>query len=144
SACCRVTIRSGVTASVSRRQTKVQVPAERMRNSTGFAPSRSYRPSTIQRATGTSPSTNSPPLKARTGTPAMRKAGRSADRLRAGMTVGTGSSVMDTQIHALIEVSDLVGIAVEHERGPLRLKETVDADAPFGGLAPARMIDPGI
>src|ERR1700691_5727542 len=46
------------------------------------------------------------------------------------------------QIHAVVEAGDLVSIAVEHQ-GRLPLLEERCADAAFGLLAPAGMVDIG-
>src|SRR5581483_7817764 len=50
------------------------------------------------------------------------------------------SSVKFFQIHAFVQACDLIAVAVEHQSfAPEKL-----ADAPLGGLAPARVIDLGI
>src|SRR6476620_6986912 len=45
------------------------------------------------------------------------------------------------QVHAGIEAGDLISVAVEHEGRAALHEDAAFADAPFGGLAPARMID---
>ena len=59
SAGCPVRRRKGVMASVTSRQTSVQVPDERVRNSTGLAVRPLFSPSQIQRAKGVIPNRNS-------------------------------------------------------------------------------------
>ncbi len=58
STCQPVIRRSGVTASVTHSITSVQVPVERVTNSTGLAPSPSPTPSTRSRASGSRHSAN--------------------------------------------------------------------------------------
>src|SRR2546426_4989659 len=52
----------------------------------------------------------------------------------------TDALVVLPEIHAGVEVRDLVGVAVERERGTAPEL----ADPPLGGLAPARVVDRGV
>src|SRR5712675_3717450 len=48
-----------------------------------------------------------------------------------------------TQVEALVQARDLLGVAVEHQ-GRLARSEEAAANMPFGGLAPARVVHLGI
>src|SRR5690606_38511525 len=132
--------------------TSVQVPAERVRNSTGLAVSPPTAPSHIQRASGIRPSANTAGLSlstarasmrgrgARPGAPAAAPAaGRSRGRPAAGSIrspADTGGLTRDGlviggQIHPLVEGCDLIGVAVEHQRLALGAEDAVLADAPL-------------
>src|SRR5690606_33421371 len=54
--------------------------------------------------------------------------------------IGARGSEVLLEVHALVELGHLFGVAVEHQRAPA----AQFADAPLGGLAPARMADLGI
>src|SRR5690606_39355266 len=67
-----------------------------------------------------------------------------AGAARAAYLACGGSLVVGLEIHALIQGSNLFGIAIEHERAALGREKPVFADAPLGGLAPARMRHVGV
>src|SRR6516225_6126725 len=72
--------------------------------------------------------------------PRMTSVDMTARRGRAVLASAPCISVVSLQVHAGIERGDLLAIAVEDQGGPALPKQPV-ADAPFGGLAPTRMVD---
>src|SRR5207249_7500665 len=58
--------------------------------------------------------------------------------------IGTPSEEL-LQVHAGVELAHLLLVAIEHQRlPPLREEAARLADAPLGGLAPARVIHVGV
>src|SRR5439155_663370 len=116
------TTRSGVIASEARRIRRVQSPSVVVTKLIGFAvrSSRADQYTSVARGARHTPQT--------TALSAIR-ARRDTDVL-----------VVLPEVHASVEPRDLVGIAVERERGTAPEL----ADPPLGRLAPAGMVDGGI
>src|SRR5438034_3753016 len=116
------TSRRGVIASEARRIRSVQSPSVVVTKLIGFAV-RSSRANQYRSV-------------ARGARPTPQIAALSAMRARRD----TDALVELPEIHAGVEVRDLVGVAVERERGAAPEL----ADPPLGGLAPARVVDRGV
>src|SRR5215204_3488853 len=87
--------------------------------------------------------TGSAPSASRLARTTMEASGTSAPIKIPGFNHGygcRGTSEVFLQVHARIQAGDLVGVAVEGQRGP----PTEVADATLGGLAPARVVDGGV
>ena len=114
SAGCPVRRRKGVMDSVTSRQTSVQVPDERVRNSTGLAVRPLFSPSQIQRAKGVIPNRNSAGLTRPTasadhwtlGVAASRRVSAAVEAWGAGAPVrAMRASVIGLQVHALVRAA---------------------------------------
>src|SRR5579863_3955194 len=116
----RKSLRRGVIARVITRKRKVQSPVAWVMNSIGFAPKLSVNPLHTSSRAGTRQS-------AKTGTFIRRLPRTRFHRMLEVLP----------QIHAGVKMGHLIGVPVEWER--LAFEEL--SQPPFGGLAPARMID---
>ena len=122
--------------SVTSRQTSVQVPDERVRNSTGLAVRPLFSPSQIQRAKGVIPNRNSAGLTRPTasadhwtlGVAASRRVSAAVEAWGAGAPVRHARLSIGLQVHALIKGRDLIRIAIERQRLALRTEQAVLAD----------------
>src|SRR5450755_4813364 len=117
--------RRGEMARVKARKRSVQSPVAWVMNSIGFAPSSWWK----YRKTSSS-----------TGTRQRRKTGIFNHRFERTRFQAMRGSVVFAQIHARVEAGHLIAIAIEHEG--LALAKL--AQAAFGGLTPAGMVDGGV
>src|SRR5262249_44854930 len=118
--------RSGVSASVMQRKRSVQMPVSLVRSLSGLALRLPVSAAQTSHANGPRAAT--------------KTAGLTTKRRIRSLKPASGASVVAPQVHARIERCDLVAVAVEH----LRLPPQELADAAFGRLAPARMVDRGV
>src|SRR5437899_7247070 len=114
-------MRSGVRARLSSSRRRVVWPSSLVMYEMGLAVRSSVHQPAASFAAGTRQAAQTPTL--------------SATRTRRDTTL-----VELLQIHPRVERRDLVRVAVEHER----LAAPELADAPLGGLAPARVVDGGV
>src|ERR1700752_2651136 len=52
--------------------------------------------------------------------------------------------VVGLEVEPAIKACDLLAVAIEHQRRPPLHEQSALADAPLGGLAPARVVNVGI
>src|SRR5687768_4106370 len=117
--------RTGVTASVSTRKRSTHRPVKCSASLMGFEPRSRV------------PLKKSDAIAATTHTAGPRAATNTSGRSQRG---GVIRSVELAEVHPAIEVADLIGISVEHERRP----PTELADASLARLTPPRVIDLGV
>src|SRR4029434_6775016 len=117
-------MRSGVAARLASRMRKVQSPSVVVMKLMGLAP-RSFRQAKWPRqASGARHATHTTTLSA----------------VRPRRVIGDLGLVVLLQVHARVERRDLIAVAVERQGLPAAEL----ADAPLGGLAPARVVHRGI
>src|ERR1051325_27672 len=133
-----VSRRSGVRPSVINRNRNVQIPVRSRISSSGFALRLPVNVSNRSQAIGTELIRKTAGLRIHQRLNLDINLG-CALRLRlrpTGLALALRASEVFAEVHSRIHRGDLVGVSVEHQRGPL---EEI-TDAPLAGLAPPRMI----
>src|SRR6266571_1062306 len=126
-----VTLRSGVIARVMHRKRSVQTPVSLVTSLSGFALRFPVSPAQISQANG-------PRLAMKTRGLSTHRTARSESLKPQPLAISHQLAlVISLQIHPAIHAGHLITVAVEHQRlAPQEL-----ADAAFGRLRPARMVD---